>query len=68
MAQSPKTYNHQFALGFSISGSTHPKGEDVTEQMIYEAIIARAKDLLANTEGHEAIGAPLDTYEEEPCS
>lgn len=67
MAQPQKTYNHQFALGFSISGSTHPQGEDVTERMIYEAIIARATNLLSVAEGREAIGAPLDTYQEQPC-
>lgn len=63
---SPKTYNHQFILGFSIAGSTHPQGEDVTEQMFYEAIIARAKDLLAVSECREAMGAPVDTYKEQP--
>lgn len=68
MAQPQETYNHQYVLGFSIAGSTHPQGEDVTEQMIYEAIIARAKDLLAVREGREAIGAPVDTYKEQPCS
>ena len=32
-------YNHAYTLAFSLEGSSHPKGEDVTPAMLRAAII-----------------------------
>jgi hypothetical protein len=63
--KSETTYNHAFALAFSVSGSTHPAGEDLTDEMLYEALITRARALLQENEIAEAVGCPIDTYEED---
>lgn len=67
------TYDHAYTLAFSIGGSTHPQGDDLTEQQLAAAILRRVADLLSNgykrsptqTELHEAVGAPYDTFEED---
>jgi hypothetical protein len=59
-----KTYNHAFTVAFSVSGSTHPEGEDITDAQFYQALRARAEDLYLHGEFQEAVGAPYDTYEE----
>lgn len=58
-----KTYNHAFDIAFSVSGSRHPKGEDVTPRMIREALVSRLAEM-SDTELLEAVGAPFDSYEE----
>jgi len=64
--EEPKTtYNHAYTIAFSVSGSTHPKGEDVTPAQLREALEARIVDLTKNGEWEEAVGAPFDTYEEQ---
>jgi hypothetical protein len=62
-----QTYNHAFDIAFAISGSIHPKGEDVTPRMIREAIMLKLGEM-DDTELLEAVGAPFDTYEETPLS
>lgn len=60
-----KTFNHAFAIAFSVGGSSTKDGEDVTAEQMVQALQQRIKDLLANDEMLEAIGAPYDTYEED---
>lgn len=57
------TYNHAFTLGFSIGGSTHSTGEDITGQDIRHKLIKRLEGM-SNEEILENVGAPFDTYEE----
>jgi hypothetical protein len=59
-----KTYNHAYTLAFSVSNSTHPEGEDVTQTQLAIAILRRVADLIDNNEMVEAVGLPCDTYEE----
>jgi hypothetical protein len=59
-----KTYNHAFTIAFSVGGSTHPEGEDVTQEQLAIAILKRIADLVNNNELVEAVGLPFDTYEE----
>jgi hypothetical protein len=59
-----KTYNHAYTLAFSVSNSTHPEGEDVTQTQLAIAILRRVADLVNNNEMVEAVGLPFDTYEE----
>ena len=55
-------YNHAFAVAFSIE-SDHPEGEDVTEQMVIDALQARITYLRYHmNEVLEACGVPWDTY------
>jgi hypothetical protein len=61
-------YNHLVTIAFSIV-SDHVGGEDFTPAMLKEALFARIRDLDTSTDGVEwleAVGAPCDTYEEEP--
>lgn len=60
-----KTYNHAFCLGFSVAGSTRQDGEDITTIQFVSALLKRITDLVDNNEMLEAVGAPMDTYEEE---
>lgn len=60
------TYNHVFSVAFSIPGSTHPEGEDVTPERLKAALLKRIADLDAHDEWLEAVGGPDDTYEEDP--
>lgn len=57
------TYNHAFDIAFSVSGSKHPKGEDITPRMIRESLLSRLAEM-DDTELLEAVGVPFDTYEE----
>ena len=43
--KSMPTYNHAYAVGFELSGSTDPYGEDVTAEMLREALIKRIDHL-----------------------
>lgn len=61
------SYNHAYTIGFEVSGSEDPDGEDVTPARLREALLKRIADLDATPEGKEwleAVGAPYDTYEE----
>lgn len=61
------TYNHLFAVAFSVSGSTHPKGEDVTPGQFRAAVMRRLGQLSdSSDEWFEAVGEPEDTFVEEP--
>lgn len=60
-----KTYNHAFTLAFSVGGSIHPDGEDVTAAQFEAAVTRRMRDLTENDEWSEAVGYPDDTYVEE---
>ena len=60
-----KTYNHAFTLAFSVGGSIHPNGEDVTAAQFEAALTRRMRDLTENDEWSEAVGFPDDTYVEE---
>lgn len=64
-AEKPKTYNHAFTIAFSVPGSKCPDGEDVTAEQMAAALQLRIKDLMANNEMLEAVGAPFDTFEED---
>lgn len=60
-------FNHAYSIGFSLE-SSHPKGEDVTPDMLRAALEKRIADLNATDDGKgiewlEACGAPWDTYE-----
>lgn len=60
------TYNHLFSLGFSVSGSTHPDGEDVTPAQFRAAVDKRLKQLgLNEKEWSEAVGPADDSYVED---
>jgi hypothetical protein len=59
-----KTYNHAYSIAFSVSNSTHPEGEDLTQEQLVSAILKRVADLIDNNEMREAVGLPFDTYEE----
>lgn len=59
-----KKYNHAYTLAFSVSNSTHPEGEDLTQEQLAIAILKRVTDLIGNNEMVEAVGLPFDTYEE----
>jgi hypothetical protein len=59
-----KTYNHAYSIAFSVSNSTHPEGEDLTQEQLVSAILKRVADLIDNNEMLEAVGLPFDTYEE----
>lgn len=59
------TYNHIFSLGFSVSGSVHPKGEDVTPAQFRAGVDKRLKQLgLDEKEWSEAVGPAEDSYVE----
>jgi hypothetical protein len=55
------TYNHAFDIAFSLV-SQHPTGEDVTADMLRNALQKRL-DSMGDDEIMEAAGAPTDTYE-----
>lgn len=60
-------YNHLFSVAFSVTGSAHPKGEDVTPQQFRAAVLRRLEQLTDNAdEWFEAVGAPHDTFVETP--
>lgn len=59
-----KTYNHAFDIAFCVRGSTDPEGNDVTAEMMREALELRIKELMSDGCMLEAAGAPFDTYEE----
>lgn len=50
-----KTYNHAFTVAFSVSGLTHPHGEDIADDQFYRALRARAEDLHRHGEFKEAV-------------
>ena len=55
-------FNHAFTLGFEVV-SKAKDGSDITPKQFARAIRARVKDLLANNEMWEAVGAPYDTFQ-----
>lgn len=59
-------YNHAVSLAFSVI-SNDPEGEDITPDMIKEALYRRVIDLdsAGDLEWLEATCPPWDTYEEE---
>ena len=61
----PPTYDHAFSLGFSIQGSTHHQGDDLTAQQYREAVIRRVDELGDDKAAwEEACGMPFDSFEE----
>ncbi|MFA7523382.1 MAG: hypothetical protein WCY71_10715 [Halothiobacillaceae bacterium] len=61
-----KTYNHAYTVAFSVKGSTHPEGADVTPEQFEAALTARIRELNSNVdEWAEAVGLPFDSFEEE---
>jgi hypothetical protein len=59
------TYNHTYSIVFSISGSTHPEGDDLKSQELRSALLNRIHDL-SDDELLEALGVPLESEEEDP--
>jgi hypothetical protein len=59
-----KTYNHVFDIAFSIGGSKCPNGTDITVKQIIEALQKRIEEVKREDTVLEAVGAPVDTYEE----
>lgn len=58
-------FNHAFDIAFSLS-SNSPDGEDVTAEMLIEALEKKLEAFKADPEMIlEAAGAPFDSYEEE---
>lgn len=57
-------YNHMFSIAFSLT-SEHQEGDDVTPEMLQEAILLRVDDLMQHDPKTlvEAVGMPEDTYE-----
>jgi len=55
-------YNHAFDIAFEVISDN--KGEDVTEEELFEGLMNRIKSLRKN-EGEilEACGMPFDTYD-----
>lgn len=58
------TYNHAFEIAFSVSGSATTDGSDVTPEMLIRALSKHMHDLGLGDAWLEAVGAPIDTYEE----
>lgn len=59
------TYSYALMLGFTVHGSTHPEGKDLTHSQIVAAILARLADLLASgDEILEAVLPPVYTEEQ----
>ena len=59
------TYNHMFSVAFTVAGSDDKTGETVTITALRSALLRRIIDLDTHQEWTEAVGVPLDTYEEE---
>lgn len=63
-----KRYNHMVTVAFTVHSGAQD-GSDFTPAMLREAMLTRIKDLDNSPKGQEwleAVGAPVDTYEEEP--
>ena len=58
----PAIYNHAFDIAFTLL-SAHPRGDDVTAEMIRAALVERLR-ALSDEELIEAVGRPFDTYAE----
>lgn len=58
-----KMFNHAFTFGFEVGGSRNEDGSDVTQEQMFDAIVARAKDLLSKNQLVHAVGSAFDTYE-----
>lgn len=69
MKQEKTYFNHAFTIAFEVKNSRHIHGDDLSEQQIRNALIARVEDCyksgLFAYPAYEAIGAPFDTYEQE---
>ena len=61
-----KKYNHAFDIAFSVI-SKNENGDDITAEEFAAAIRQRVDDLLSSGELLEAVGAPWDTYEQDPA-
>ena len=59
-----QTFNHAFDLAFSLT-SHDEEAEDVTAPILRHAIFRRLASL-SDAELVEAVGAPFDTYQEDP--
>lgn len=59
-----KTYDHAFTIAFSVQGSTHPEGEDLTRDQYRAALMKRINELYREDAFGEAVGLPFDTFEE----
>lgn len=57
-------YNHAVTVAFEVI-SDHPTGDDITPDMLREALKARIDNLDAEDTWEEACLAPYDTYEME---
>jgi hypothetical protein len=58
-------YNHAYTIAFSLE-SDDPEGNDVTAEMLRDALTKRMRGLDSSTdsvEWIEATGAPFDTFE-----
>ena len=62
-----KRFNHMYALAFAMV-STDPTGEHVSAQDVRNAVLKRLASLTDVELVKEAVGLPLDTYEEEPTA
>jgi len=58
------TYNHAFAIAFTVQGSTTADGSEITAEQFRDAIYARVRDVMASGEMLEATGAPYDSFKE----
>ncbi|WP_242121183.1 hypothetical protein [Sphingomonas lacusdianchii] len=58
------SFSHAYGVAFTVR-SHDPEGADVTPSMLKAALLARVADLDAAGEWHEAVGTPVDTYQED---
>lgn len=59
-----KRYDHALTITFTVI-SDHPTGDDLTPQMLREALERRIRELDTHKEWIEVVGAPYDTVEVE---
>ena len=58
-----KEFNHAFTFGFQVGGSYDEEGCDVTQEQMFDSIVARAKYLLSKNQLVHAVGSAYDTSE-----
>jgi len=59
-------YNHAFTLAFSVTGSKHETGEDITPEQYVQALEQRISEVSKANQWEEAVGMPFDSFEELP--
>ena len=57
------TFNNVYTLAFAVSGESSPEGEGTSAATLRSAIVARL-EALDDDELLEAVGLPVDSYEE----